>query len=71
MATQETPNDTGAVRRGRGRPPVTQGGTTVPASVRVPQPVYDRLAQISIHRGVSVSALVRDAVTNFVLKNCR
>lgn len=54
----------------RGRPAIVEGTTTSQATTRLPLPDHDRLLQLARRRGVTVSRLMRDALVDFVNKNC-
>jgi hypothetical protein len=54
--------------RRSGRPPLMAGTTLAPISARLPTPVYDHLATVALHRGVTLGEVVREAAQDYVHK---
>jgi hypothetical protein len=49
--------------RRRGRPPLVEGESTTPLTVRIPTGVYDRLEALATARSTTLPTLVRELCT--------
>lgn len=47
----------------RGRPPLVEGDTTTPVTVRFTNAMYDRVTKAATDKRVNVSEVIRQAVT--------
>jgi predicted HicB family RNase H-like nuclease len=46
-----------------GRPPLVSGEPTTTLTVRLPERLHDDVCKVALHQGVSVSSILRAAVT--------
>lgn len=57
------------VQSGRGRPKkLLEVGVTYPRSVRFPQPVWDEIEALAQQQGMTVHAVLREAVLTWIKK---